>query len=41
MLFEALKGEWRASDVAARHATTAALETLAVATAHRGFGHAA
>jgi hypothetical protein len=34
MLFEALKGERRTRDVAARHSTTAALEALSVATVH-------
>ncbi|MFT5357301.1 MAG: hypothetical protein ACI9KE_004535, partial [Polyangiales bacterium] len=35
MLFEALKGERRSRNVAAHYSTTAALETLTVATVHR------
>jgi hypothetical protein len=38
MLFEALKGERRSCDVAARDSTTAAVEALAVATVHRDGG---
>ncbi|MFT5352806.1 MAG: hypothetical protein ACI9KE_000003 [Polyangiales bacterium] len=34
MLFEALKGEWRASNVTARDSSDNALEALAVATVH-------